>query len=174
MVIILGDEPASAGQFRLMLVEGIRGGIVAPRIRRVVEITGDEQGASVVDARDVGAGNSDQNGYETKEGRLSADQTQTLLRRVRNDISNLPRLEQHQFTDDLYEQDTRLEFTDGDQFWVNGAPEGCAYQPPNEQQEQIFTSAVKQTFADLAGYVKQIGEQHANEPTFKAALLGLA
>jgi hypothetical protein len=193
MVIIVDtSESQSSNEFRLLLVEGIRGGkhecirislkaltvlpyvwtgIVAPRIRQAIEIVGDGNGGAIVThARDVGVGKGDAEGYETKEGRLSAEETQVLLTRLRGDLSNLPDPSMHEFTSDLFGKDVRLEFQDGEKYWVNGAPEGCSYQDPTSSQLQTFSTEVKETFSNLVDYIMDLSRERAQDVSIRAII----
>ncbi|KAI9592384.1 hypothetical protein BDF19DRAFT_346877, partial [Syncephalis fuscata] len=107
-------------QFRLMVIEGIKGGFAPPKIRSAIEIEGDDTGATIVYANES-KGDSD---YQTKEGRLSAEESRALAKKLYNDFSALPR-QADPHTDDWYDMDVGVEFEMDGFFWSNGAPSGC-------------------------------------------------
>jgi hypothetical protein len=153
-------DSVPSGQFRLMVVEGIQGGFMPPKIRSAVEIEGDHQGAVVVNAKEA-----DGDTYETKEGRLSADEATGLVKKIHGHLSALPR-QPNPHSDDWYGMDVGIEFEMDGFFWTNGAPGGCSQGP----REEELSATSKQQFGEFIHYIKGFAADRAQEFTTKAII----
>ncbi|KAI9356076.1 hypothetical protein BD770DRAFT_323448 [Pilaira anomala] len=139
--------------FQVVLREGITGGFAGPTIKQVVDIKGDNSGATIMQATLKPESKSD---YHTQSGGVSAEQVNNILELLKQELQNLP-TEQPVGSADIYGQDVSLSFFTDDFQWSNGGPEGCS----QGESEQQATPEQKEKFKELVDLVKGLGEQYA-------------
>ncbi|ORX53126.1 hypothetical protein DM01DRAFT_1383747 [Hesseltinella vesiculosa] len=139
--------------FQIILREGITGGFVGPTLRQMVEIRGDDTGASIVHANLKPESKTE---YTSQVGTLAADQVQTLVSSLVEQLKSLP-TEHPTGSEDIYGLDTSIGFFSDDFQWQNGGPEGCSHGTSSNKA----TDQQKQTFGLLAKTLVQLGEQNA-------------
>ncbi|KAI8330457.1 hypothetical protein BC941DRAFT_456746 [Chlamydoabsidia padenii] len=129
--------------FQIVLREGITGGFVGPTIKQVVEIRGDDAGASILHANLKTSSKSD---YTTQTGSLAPEQVQTLTRSLKDALAQLP-IETPPGSEDIYGLDTSISFMSDDFQWQNGGPEGCgggiSDVQASPEQKQAFQTLVQ-------------------------------
>lgn len=140
-----------------MVVEGIKGGFAPPKVRSAVVVEGDNTSAVIVHATQA-EGDS----YQTKEGRLTAEEAQAFVKMIREDLSSLPS-QPDPPTEDWYDQDIGIEFSMDGFYWSNGAPGSCEYAPHEEQ----LSIASKQKFSDVVQYLQELAADRAKDPSDK-------
>ncbi|CAJ0636762.1 4765_t:CDS:2 [Entrophospora sp. SA101] len=136
--------------FRIVLVEGIRGGFKPPTVRRRIEINGDENGGVVNDSALVNRE------LKSKQGVVTSNQVKEFSNDVRENLSKLP-TESDQASEDIYGFDTSITFQSEDFEWRNGCAEGCI----QSISEVKPTAEQKAAFKALIEKVKSLGQQYA-------------
>ncbi|KAI8086080.1 uncharacterized protein BX664DRAFT_334866 [Halteromyces radiatus] len=140
--------------FQIILREGITGGFVGPTIKQMVEIRGDDTGASIVHANLKPATKTD---YTTQTGQLAAEDIKNLTMSLKETLGQLP-VEEPIGSEDIYGFDTSIAFFSDDGFqWQNGGPEGCGHQPSSIQA----SPEQKQAFQALIQSLIKAGQQYA-------------
>nr|CAG8467836.1 5967_t:CDS:2 [Entrophospora candida]CAG8482481.1 14443_t:CDS:2 [Entrophospora candida] len=129
--------------FRIVLVEGIRGGFKPPTVRRRIEINGDENGGVVNDSALVNR-------------ELKSKQVKEFSNDVRENLSKLP-TESDRASEDIYGFDTSITFQSEGFEWRNGCAEGCI----QSISEVKPTAEQKAAFKALIEKVKSLGQQYA-------------
>ncbi|KAL9540174.1 hypothetical protein PS6_010884 [Mucor atramentarius] len=140
-------------QFQVVLREGIVGGFAGPTVKQVVDIKGDNNGATVMHAT---LKPESKNDYHTQSGGASIEELSSLLDTLKQQLQELP-TEQPIGSQDIYGQDISLSFFSDDFQWSNGGPEGCSQ---GESQVQA-TPEQKEKFKELVNMVKGLGQQYA-------------
>ncbi|KAI8057854.1 hypothetical protein BDF22DRAFT_739250 [Syncephalis plumigaleata] len=146
----------STGQFRLMVVEGIKGGFAPPKVRSAVEVEGDNSGAVIVHATEADGQLSNE------RRRLTAEEAQAFAKKIREDLSALPR-QPDPPTQDWYDMDVGIEFSMDGFYWSNGASSGCGHVP---HEEQLSINS-KQQFGDVVQYLQELAADRAEHPSDK-------
>ncbi|KAG2196719.1 hypothetical protein INT47_009629 [Mucor saturninus] len=139
--------------FQVVLRDGITGGFAGPTIKQVVDIQGDNSGASITQATLKPQSKTD---YHTQTGGVSAEQLSSLLDLLKQELQALP-TEDPVGSEDIYGQDISLSFFSDDFQWSNGGPEGCS-------QGESTTKASdeqKEKFKEIVQMVKGLGDQYA-------------
>ncbi|ORY99572.1 hypothetical protein BCR42DRAFT_385562 [Absidia repens] len=139
--------------FHIVLREGITGGFVGPTVKQVVEIHGDDEGATIVHANLKPSSKTD---YTTQQGQLSTNEVQTLVNTLVPELGQLP-IEEPIGSEDIYGFDTSISFLSGDFKWQNGGPEGCTRNASSVQA----SPEQKQTFQKLVQTLTRLGQQNA-------------
>ncbi|KAG2203529.1 hypothetical protein INT46_011434 [Mucor plumbeus] len=140
-------------QFQVVLREGVVGGFVGPTLRQMVDIKGDNSGATIMQAT---LKPESKNDYHTLAGGASIEEVSSLLDTLKQQLQSLP-TEEPVGSEDIYGQDISLSFFSDDFQWSNGGPDGCAQ---GESQTQA-TPEQKEKFKELVNLVKGLGQQYA-------------
>ncbi|SAM06450.1 hypothetical protein [Absidia glauca] len=141
--------------FQIVLREGITGGFVGPTVKQVVEIRGDDAGASILHANLKAASKSD---YTTQTGSLQSDQVQSLAASLKEALAQLP-TEQPPGSEDIYGLDTGISFMSDDFQWQNGGPEGCGSGKSEVQASPEQKRAFQAVVQSLVGTGQQFAVQ---------------
>ncbi|CAO3618826.1 unnamed protein product [Mucor hiemalis] len=139
--------------FQVVLREGITGGFAGPTVKEVVDIKGDNSGATIMQASLKPSSKTD---YNTQAGGASYEDLSGLLEQIKNQLQQLP-TEEPVGSQDIYGQDISISFFSDDFQWSNGGPEGCSQGESNTQA----TPEQKEKFKELVDIVKGLGQQYA-------------
>ncbi|KAI8070484.1 hypothetical protein BC940DRAFT_271220 [Gongronella butleri] len=142
--------------FQIVLREGITGGFVGPTLKQMVQIQGDDTGASIVHANLKPESKKE---YTSQAGSLQADTVQALLTSIKEGLQSLP-IEEPIGSEDIYGLDTSIAFFTDDFQWQNGGPEGCSRGVSTKKA----TDQQKQAFKGLVTQLVQLGQVHALTP----------
>ncbi|KAI9473751.1 MAG: hypothetical protein EXX96DRAFT_487566 [Benjaminiella poitrasii] len=139
--------------FQVVLREGIVGGFAGPTIKHVVDIKGDDTGATIMQASLKPESKTD---YHTQSGGASIEQIASILDTLKQQLQTLP-TEEPTGSEDIYGQDISLSFFSDDFQWSNGGSEGCS----QGESAVKATPEEKEKFKELVNLVKGLGREYA-------------
>ncbi|ORX79708.1 hypothetical protein K493DRAFT_321011 [Basidiobolus meristosporus CBS 931.73] len=126
---------------RVTLTEGICGGFVPPKVRRIVQFDTTSKLVEETILQDEE--------YVTKSGKLPDEVTSALVKKVER-LRHLP-TELPPFSSDIYGLDTSIIVEADDFQWGNGAPQGCAWSEPmvtiSSEQKNEFQETAQEILA---------------------------
>ncbi|KAI7904648.1 uncharacterized protein BX663DRAFT_503079 [Cokeromyces recurvatus] len=139
--------------FQVVLREGIVGGFAGPTVKQIIDLKGDDTGASIMQASLKAESKTD---YHTKSGGVSIEQISNVLDTLKQKLQTLP-TEEPVGSEDIYGQDISLSFFSDDFQWSNGGPEGCCH----GESSVKATPEQKEEFKKLVNLVKSLGQEFA-------------
>ncbi|KAI8974051.1 hypothetical protein BDB01DRAFT_807343 [Pilobolus umbonatus] len=144
----------SPTMYKVLLRQGITGGFAGPVSTQVVDIEGDQSGATIMNAT---LKPKSRNDYHTMSGASSFDEVVPLLMNLKEILSTLP-TEEPVGSEDIYGQNISISFFTDDFQWSNGGPEGCSADGKSSVQA---TEADKAKFKQLVEMIRNAGTQYA-------------